>query len=105
MNLARRHFLQLAAAATACSAIVPIALAQSYPTRPVRWIVGYPPVGATDITARLIGQWLSERLGQPFVIENRAGASGNIGTEAVAKGLIYLTPSPFWARFGSEIEG
>jgi len=85
MNLARRHFLQLAAAATACSAIVPIALAQSYPTRPVRWIVGYPPVGATDITARLIGQWLSERLGQPFVIENRAGASGNIGTEAVAK--------------------
>jgi tripartite-type tricarboxylate transporter receptor subunit TctC len=51
----------------------------------VRWIVGYPPGGATDITARLIGQWLSERLGQPFVIENRAGASGNIGTELVAK--------------------
>jgi tripartite-type tricarboxylate transporter receptor subunit TctC len=85
MNLARRHFLQLAAAATALSTVSPIAWAQSYPTRPVRWIVGYPPGGATDITARLIGQWLSARLGQPFIIENRAGASGNIGTELVAK--------------------
>ena len=85
MNLARRHFLQLGAAAIAVSAVSPTAGAQSYPTRPVRWIVGYPPGGATDITARLIGQWLSERLGQPFVIENRAGASGNIGTELVAK--------------------
>jgi tripartite-type tricarboxylate transporter receptor subunit TctC len=60
-----------------------VAWAQTYPTRPVRWIVGYPPAGATDIAARLIGQWLSDRLGQPFVIENRPGASGNIGTEAV----------------------
>ena len=85
MNLARRHFLQLGAAAIAVSAVSPTAGAQSYPTRPVRWIVGYPPGGATDFTARLIGQWLSERLGQPFVIENRAGASGNIGTELVAK--------------------
>jgi tripartite-type tricarboxylate transporter receptor subunit TctC len=85
MNLARRHFLQCAAAATALSIVSPIAWAQSYPTRPVRWIVGYPPGGATDITARLIGQWLSERLGQPFIIENRAGASGNIGTDLVAK--------------------
>ena len=85
MNLARRHFLQLGAAAIAVSAVSPTAGAQSYPTRPVRWIVGYPPGGATDITARLIGQWLSERLGQPFVIENRTGASGNIGTELVAK--------------------
>ena len=84
MNLARRHFLQLGAA-IALSAVSPTAWAQSYPARPVRWIVGYPPGGATDITARLIGQWLSERLGQPFVIENRAGASGNIGTELVAK--------------------
>jgi tripartite-type tricarboxylate transporter receptor subunit TctC len=60
-----------------------VAKAQAYPARPVRWIVGYPPAGATDIAARLIGQWLSDRLGQPFVIENRPGASGNIGTEAV----------------------
>jgi tripartite-type tricarboxylate transporter receptor subunit TctC len=60
-----------------------MAWAQAYPTRPVRWIVGFPPGGATDITARLMGQWLTERLGQPIVIENRPGANGNIGTEAV----------------------
>ena len=63
----------------------PSVWAQTYPTRPVRWVVGYAPGGATDITARLIGHWLSERLGQPFLIENRPGASGNIGTEAVVK--------------------
>jgi tripartite-type tricarboxylate transporter receptor subunit TctC len=80
MQLHRRGFLYLAAALPAFSRT---ATAQSYPTRPVRWIVGYPPAGATDIAARLIGQWLSDRLGQPFVIENRPGASGNIGTEAV----------------------
>jgi tripartite-type tricarboxylate transporter receptor subunit TctC len=85
MKLPRRHFLHLAAGVAALSVASPIARAQTYPTRPVRWIVGYPPGGATDITARLIGQWLSERLGQPFVIENRPGASGNIGTEAVVK--------------------
>jgi tripartite-type tricarboxylate transporter receptor subunit TctC len=85
MKLPRRHFLRLAAGAAALSVVSPIAWAQTYPTRPVRWIVGYPPGGATDITARLIGQWLSGRLGQPFVIENRPGASGNIGTEAVVK--------------------
>ena len=84
MTLPRRHFMHLAIGA-ALSAVSPIAWAQTYPTRPVRWIVGYPPGGATDITARLIGQWLSERLGQPFVIENRPGASGNIGTEAVVR--------------------
>jgi tripartite-type tricarboxylate transporter receptor subunit TctC len=85
MKLPRRHFLHLAAGVAALSVASPIAWAQTYPTRPVRWIVGYPPGGATDITARLIGQWLSERLGQPFVIENRPGASGNVGTEAVVK--------------------
>ena len=85
MKLPRRHFLRLAASAATLSVLSPIAWAQTYPTRPVRWIVGYPAGGATDIIARLIAQWLSERLGQPFVIENRPGASGNIGTEAVVR--------------------
>jgi len=83
MTISRRRFLHLAAGATALPAMPTRIWAQTYPTRPVRWIVGYPPGGATDVTARLVGRWLSERLGQPFVIENRAGASGNIGTEAV----------------------
>ena len=64
-------------------AVPRIATAQAYPTRPVRLIIGYPPGGSADITARLLGQWLSERLGQPFIIENRPGGGGNIGTEAV----------------------
>src|SRR5438105_7980004 len=85
MKLARRTFLHLAAVAVALPALAGPAQAQAYPTRPVRIVVGFPAGGATDITARLIGQWLSERLGQQFVIENRAGASGNIGAEAVAK--------------------
>jgi tripartite-type tricarboxylate transporter receptor subunit TctC len=83
MKLPRRNFLHLAAGAAALPFAPHVARAQAYPTRPVRWIVGYPPAGASDIAARLIGQWLSDRLGQPFVIENRPGASGNIGTEAV----------------------
>jgi tripartite-type tricarboxylate transporter receptor subunit TctC len=83
MKLPRRKFLHLAAGAAALPVVSRIASAQTYPSRPVRWIVGYPPAGATDITARLMGQWLSERLNQPFVVENRPGASGNIGTEAV----------------------
>jgi tripartite-type tricarboxylate transporter receptor subunit TctC len=83
MKLPRRRFLHLAVGAAALPALSRVAWAQTYPTRPVRWIVGYPPAGASDIAARLIGQWLSDRLGQPFVIENRPGASGNIGTEAV----------------------
>src|SRR5205814_7111743 len=62
-----------------------MARAQAWPSRPVRIIVGFSPGGATDIQARLMGQWLSDRLGQPFIVENRAGASGNIGTEMVAK--------------------
>jgi tripartite-type tricarboxylate transporter receptor subunit TctC len=81
MKLPRRQFLHLGAAAL--SAVSRIAWAQTYPTRPVRIIVGFAAGGGTDIIARLIGQWLSERLGQPFVIENRPGAAGNIGTEAV----------------------
>ena len=86
MKLPRRRFLHLAAAAAAALPIVSgIVLAQTYPTRPVRLIVPFGPTGATDITARLIGQWLSERLGQQFVIENRPGAGSNIGTEAVVR--------------------
>jgi tripartite-type tricarboxylate transporter receptor subunit TctC len=85
MKFPRRTFLHLAAGATAWPALSRIAEAQAYPSRPVRIIVGFAPGGATDIQARLMGQWLSDRLGQPFIIENRAGASGNIGTEAVAK--------------------
>src|SRR5438477_5798414 len=81
----RRQFLHLAAGAAALPAVSRVAWAQTYPTRSVRVIVPFAPAGATDITARLMGQWLSERLGQPFVIENRPGAGSNIGTEAVVR--------------------
>ena len=83
MKLPRRNFLHLAAGAAALPAVSRIASAQAYPTRPVRIIVGFAPSGATDIMARLIGQWLSERLGQQFIAENRPGAASNIATEAV----------------------
>ena len=83
MLLARRNFLRLAGATALAPAFSRIAGAQDYPTRPVRLIVGFPPGGGTDVAARLIGQWLSERLGQPVVIENRPGAGSNIATEAV----------------------
>jgi tripartite-type tricarboxylate transporter receptor subunit TctC len=83
MRLPRRRFLQLTAVAVALPAVSRIAKAQTYPTRPVRVIVPYPPGGGADITARLIGQSLSEQLGQPFVIESRPGAGTNIGTEIV----------------------
>src|SRR5258705_1912021 len=85
MNLPRRKFLHLAAGAAALPAVSRFAHAQAYPSRPVRIIVGFPAGGATDITARLMAQWLSERLGQQFVIENRAGAAGTIAAEAVVK--------------------
>src|SRR6185369_15242181 len=81
----RRTVLHLAAGAVALPAVWDIARAQGYPSRPVRIIVGFPPGGPADILARLVGQSLSERLGQPLIIENRPGASGNIGTEAVIR--------------------
>src|SRR5262249_45322689 len=85
MKPPRRNFLHLAAGAAALPAVSRIARAQAYPTRPVRIVVGFPAGGATDITARLMAQWLSDRLGQQFVIENRPGAAGTIAAEAVVK--------------------
>src|SRR4249919_4037600 len=85
MELPRRRFLHLAAGAATLPAALGIANAQSYPTRPVRIVVGFTAGGSTDIGARLIGQWLQERLGQSFVIENRPGAGTNIATESVVR--------------------
>ncbi len=85
MKLPRRNFLHLAAGAATLPALAHVAVAQTYPSRPVRMIVPFAPGGTSDILARLMGQWLSERLGQPFVIENRPGANSNIGTEAVVR--------------------
>jgi tripartite-type tricarboxylate transporter receptor subunit TctC len=85
MNIPRRRFLQLATGAVALPAMPHFACAQPYPTRPVRIIVGLAPGGAGDIGTRLIAQWLSERLGQQFVVENRPGAGSNIATEAVVR--------------------
>jgi tripartite-type tricarboxylate transporter receptor subunit TctC len=85
MKLPRRKFLHLAAGAAAFPVVPPIARAQTYPSRPVRLMVGSPPGGQLDIIARLIGQWLSERLGQPIIVDNRPGAGTNLATEAVVR--------------------
>jgi tripartite-type tricarboxylate transporter receptor subunit TctC len=98
MKLPRRKFLLLAGSAAAFSTALRAARAQAYPSRPVRIVVGYAPGGGQDILARLIGQWLSDRLGQPFIIENRPGSGANIATEAVVRappdGYTLLTIGP-----------
>src|ERR1700692_3873549 len=99
MTLPRRKFLYLAASVATLPTLSRIARAEGYPSRPVRWIVGFAPGGGNDIVARLMGQWLSEHLGQPFVIENRPGAGTNIATEAVVNAvpdgytLLFVAPS------------
>ena len=85
MKLPRRQFLHLAAGAAALPAISRVAMAQAYPTRPVRIVVGFAAGGTQDIAARLIGQWLSERTGQQFIVENRSGAAGNLAADAVVR--------------------
>jgi tripartite-type tricarboxylate transporter receptor subunit TctC len=102
MDLPRRRFLTLAAGAAALPILARVARAQSYPARPVRIVSGFPPGGVNDTYARLIGQWLSERLGQQFVIENRPGAGGNIAAEQVARAapdgytLLVATSADAW---------
>jgi tripartite-type tricarboxylate transporter receptor subunit TctC len=87
MKFPRRRFLHLAAGVAALPAVSHTAWAQTYPSRPVRLFVAFPAGGTSDVVARLMGQWLSERLGQPFLVENRPGAGGNIGAEAVVRAL------------------
>ena len=98
MKLRRRQFLHLAAGAAALPAMSRIANAQAYPSRPVRWVVGFPAGGGGDIVARLIGEWLSERFGQSFIIDNRPSANAIVATEAVARaqpdGYTLLTVGP-----------
>src|SRR5262249_5947564 len=99
MRLSRRMLLQLASGAAALPVLSSIGLGQSYPTRPVRLMVGYAAGGPGDALIRVTGQWMSERLGQPFLVENRPGAGSNIATEAVVKAppdghtLLYITPA------------
>ena len=102
MKLPRRRFLHLAAGAATLPAISSIAEAQTYPTRPVHWIIGFPPGGGADIVARILGAWLGERLGQEVIIENRPGAGTNIATEYV----VHSAPDGYtllWAGVSNAI--
>jgi tripartite-type tricarboxylate transporter receptor subunit TctC len=106
--LSRRRFVCVAASAAALSGASRPALAQTYPARPVHLISSFAAGGPNDLLARLIGQWLSERLGQPFIIDNRPGAGGNIGTELAAKALpdgytLLLVAPPTWSTSPSMI--
>jgi tripartite-type tricarboxylate transporter receptor subunit TctC len=96
----RRRILSLTAAAVALPSVSRIAWGQAYPSRPVRIIVGFPPGGGSDIYARMMAQWLSERFGQPFIVDNRAGASGNIAAEAV----IRAQPDGYTLLQGSQVD-
>ena len=101
MKLPRRNVLRLAAGAAALPVLPRVARAQAYPTRPVRIVVNTAPGGSGDTLGRLIGRWLSEKLGQPFVIENRPGAGGNIAAEAVVKdlpGWLHVAPGHYSKR-------
>ncbi len=99
MSLARREFLHLGSAAAVATVIPSLASAQTYPTRPVRLLLGYSPGGLGDIVARLMGQWLSERLGQPFIVENRTGAATNIATDA----LVHSAPDGYTLFMSSTV--
>ena len=102
MKFSRRQVLYLATAAAALPAATRLANAQSYPTRPVRIISGFPPGGVNDTYARLIGQWLSERLGQQFFIENRPGAGGNIAAETLVRAAPERSFSPHRLTLGTR---
>jgi tripartite-type tricarboxylate transporter receptor subunit TctC len=99
MRLARRRFLRLAGAGVVMPALTHLASALDYPSQPIRWLVGFPPGGAADIQARIMGRWLSERLGRPVVIENKPGAGSNIAVQTVVNsppdgyGLVFVSPS------------
>jgi tripartite-type tricarboxylate transporter receptor subunit TctC len=98
MKFPRRRFLQLAVGAAVVPVSSKMAAAQTWPVRPVRLIVGYTPGGSADLTARLMGQWLSDRLGQSIIIENRPGGGTNIATEAAVRSAAWLHPDACCAR-------
>ena len=102
MKLPRRKFLHLVAGTAALASVGRIARAQTYPVRPVRMIVPFAPSGSIDIIARLMGQWLSEHLGQQFVIDNRPGGGGNAGTEAVVRAHALRAFMPRICHIGSD---
>ena len=101
MKSPRRELLRLASGAAALSALSRVASAQAYPARPVRWVVGFAPAGGNDIVARLMGQWLSERTGQQFIVENRPGAATNIATEIVVNAPARWLHAPFGRCVGA----